>query len=196
MVRVVHASPDAPAVDVYVDGQRAFADAQFAAVTKYAGLPAGMHHIQVFPAGAQPTGKGVIDATVDLKSGRTYSIAAIGDLEQIAPLVLNDKQAAPRHGNALIRFVHVSPNAPAVDVAVANGPTLAKNIAFGKTSRYISAKAGTYTVVVRVHGTKTAVLRVPGVHLKAGSTYSAFVMGLAGGTPALRAVLTQDRQSM
>jgi hypothetical protein len=32
-VRVVHASPDAPAVDVYLDGKRTVAGAEFKAVT-------------------------------------------------------------------------------------------------------------------------------------------------------------------
>src|SRR5947209_17352668 len=33
MVRVAHASPNAPAVDVYVDGTRAFTDVKFPQVT-------------------------------------------------------------------------------------------------------------------------------------------------------------------
>src|SRR6478672_5717918 len=77
MIRVVHASPDAPAVDVYLNGQRAIADLKFTEGTTYAAVPAGSYKVQVFPAGTGPTGKAVIDATLDLKGGTAYTVAAV-----------------------------------------------------------------------------------------------------------------------
>jgi hypothetical protein len=44
-VRAWHASPDAPAVDVYVDGARAFANLAFGDVTQYADVPAGERRV-------------------------------------------------------------------------------------------------------------------------------------------------------
>jgi len=35
MVRIIHASPDAPAVDILVDGEKAVSGAEFKAVTDY-----------------------------------------------------------------------------------------------------------------------------------------------------------------
>ena len=51
-VRAIHASPDAPAVDVWVDGSVAFENAPFTGITPYAELSQGMHNIQVVPTGA------------------------------------------------------------------------------------------------------------------------------------------------
>ena len=51
MVRVLHASPDAPAVDVYVNGEVAVEGAEFKALTDYLTLPAGDYNVEIKPAG-------------------------------------------------------------------------------------------------------------------------------------------------
>lgn len=191
-VRVVHASPDAPAVDVLVDGSVAFSGAPFGAVTDYAALPAASYDVEVVPAGQ--TAPVVISATLDLLSGVDYSVLAVGELANIEPLVLEDDNSAPAPGNAHVRFVHASPDAPAVDIAVAGGgPVLFSNIAFKEVGSYLPVAAGTYDLEVRLAGTNTVVLPVPGVTLEDGRVYTVFAMGLAGGSPSLQAVLSTDR---
>ena len=44
-VRVVHASPDGPAVDVWVADKPAFTNASFKGITAYAGLAAGKYGV-------------------------------------------------------------------------------------------------------------------------------------------------------
>lgn len=194
-VRVAHASPNAPAVDVYVDGTKAFAGVTFPQITAYAHIPSGSHHIQVFPAGASPTGRGVIDATVTLASGKIYTVAAAGVLKSIAPIVLLDRNATPSRGKARVRFVHLSPDAPKVDLGVAGGPTLFRHVAFGHATRYVSVPARTYNFVVRVAGTSTVALRVNHVKLSPGTVYTVFAEGLAMGKPKLEAVLSADHSA-
>ena len=50
-VSVVHASPDAPAVDVWVDGEPALIGLTFGTYSGWVTLPAGDHQVQVAPAG-------------------------------------------------------------------------------------------------------------------------------------------------
>ena len=178
-VRVAHLSPDAPAVDVWVDGKTVLEKVPFKAVSDYLTLPPGDHQIQVTPAGAkEPV---VIDATVNLEGKTAYSVAATGLLNKndLKPMVLGDDRS-PDKAKAKIRFVHTSPDAPAVDVAVTGGPVLFKNIAFRKAGEYLSVDAGTYDLEVRLAGTETVALKVPGVKLDAGTNYSVFAIGLAG----------------
>lgn len=193
-VRVVHASPDAPAVDVWVNDQKAFTNAPFKGITNYAPLAAGTYGVKVVPTGA--TTPVVINANLDLKAGTDYTVVAVGQLANIAPLVLTDNNAAPAAGKAHVRFVHASPNAPAVDVAVKGGPVLFSNIAFKGTGNYLPVDGGTYDLEVRAAGTTKVALAVPGVELKAGTVYTIFAMGLAGGTPALTAVPSADATAM
>lgn len=186
-VRVAHLSPDAPAVDVRVDGAVVLSGVPFQAVSEYLSVPAGSRRVQVTPAGA--SSPVVIDATLDLAGGTPYTVAATGRLASIAPLPLLDDRN-PAAARAKVRFVHAGPDAPAVDVAVAGGPVLFSNVAFRGSAGYAAVDPGTYDLEVRVAGTSTVALRVPGVTLSAGVNYTLFAAGLLanGSLTALPAV--------
>lgn len=190
-VRVVHASPDAPAVDVWVNDSVAFSNAPFKGITDYAPLDTGTYNVKVVPTGA--TEPVVIEADLALEA-EDYTVVAVGTLENIEPLVLVDNNAAPAQGKAHVRFVHASPDAPAVDIAVKGGPVLFSNIAFKEVGDYLPVDAGTYDLEVRIAGTDTVALEVPGIALQELTVYTVFAMGLAGGEPALTAVPSVDEQ--
>jgi hypothetical protein len=177
-------------VDVWVNDAKAFGNAPFTGITNYAPLAAGSYNVQVVPAGA--TEPVVIDANLDLASGTDYTVVAVGQLAAIEPLVLVDNNSPPEAGNAHVRFVHASPDAPAVDIAVAGGPVLFDNVGFKDVAGYLPVGAGTYDLEVRLTGTDTVALNVPGVTLQDGVVYTIFAMGLAGGEPALQAVASAD----
>jgi LPXTG-motif cell wall-anchored protein len=189
-VRVIHTSPDAPAVDIWVNGNVAFSNIPFTNVTDYASLDPNTYNVQVSPTGA--TEPIVIDADLDLAAGTDYSVAAVGLLANIEPLVLVDNNSAPAAGKAHVRFVHTSPDAPAVDIAVTGGPVLFSNVAFKGASDYLPVDAGTYDLEARLAGTETVALSVPGVALEEGKVYTIWAMGLVGGEPALTAVPSVD----
>ncbi|MBK7780761.1 MAG: DUF4397 domain-containing protein [Ardenticatenia bacterium] len=189
-VRVAHASPDAPAVDILVNGAVAFSNAPFGAVSGYAGLPAGTYNVKVVPTGA--TSPVVIEADLTLEAGKDYTVAAVGRLAEIMPIVLMDDNSRPAAGKVHVRFVHASPDAPAVDIAVAGGPVLFSNISFKEVGAYLPVDAASYDLEVRLAGTRTVALALPGVMLEAGKVYTIFAMGLVGGEPKLRAVPSVD----
>lgn len=191
-LRVLHASPDAPAVDVYIDGAEAISDLAFDDITDYVSVPSGAHSVQVFPASADGTGDPVIDADVTLNAGTDYTVAAVGLLADIEPLVLVDDNSDPAAGEAKLRFVHASPDAPAVDIYADGAGVVVPNASFKDASGYLGLAAGTYDLEVRAAGTETVALDLPGITLEAGKTYTAFAVGLLEGTPALNAKLTVD----
>jgi hypothetical protein len=176
-LRVAHLSPDAPDVDVWVNGGRVLEGVPFQAVSDYLEVPAGSYQIQVTPAGAnEPV---VIDATVDLGINKAYTVAATGLLADLQPIVLADdlETLADR---AKVRFFHASPDAPAVDVAVSGGPVLFRDTAFRVFSSYLPVEGGLYNLEVRLAGTMTVALPLPGVQFENGTNYSVFAIGLAG----------------
>jgi hypothetical protein len=191
-LRVLHASPDAPAVDVYLDGAEAISDLAFDDITDYVTVPAGDHNVQVFAASANGTGDPVIDADVTLTGGTDYTVAAVGLLANIEPLVLVDDNSDPAAGQAKLRFVHASPDAPAVDIYADGAGVVVPNASFKDASGYLDLDAATYDLEVRAAGTETVALDLPGITLEAGKTYTAFAVGLLDGSPALNAKLTVD----
>lgn len=193
-VRVVHASPDAPAVDVLVEGAPAFLGVAFGEITDYAKLPAGLYDVQVVPAGA--TSPAVIDLTgsnaVNLFYNRSYTAVALNTLAKIEPLLLEDDARPSPIPFARVRFVHASPDAPAVDIAVKNGPVLFHSIPFKGVGNYVEVPSGTYDLEVRPAGTSVVALALSGVKLEGGTTYSVFATGLLSGSPALGVAVAVD----
>lgn len=188
-VRVIHASPDAPAVDVYVDGSKVLSNVGFFTASAYLDVPAGEHRFQVTPAGA-PADQAVIDARATIQAGRAYTVAATGKLADIKPTILADNLAAPAAGKAHVRVVHASPDAPAVDIKVKGGPALISGLAFPNDSGFTPVDAGTYNLVVTPAGQDAVALDLPNTKLEAGKIYDIYAVGLLGGEPKLRAEVT------
>jgi len=185
-LRVAHLSPDAPAVDVYVNGSRAVSSAAFQDVTGYLTVPAGSANIRVTPAGA--SSPVVIDATVTLNPGASYTVAATGLLAGIQPIVLADDRGTT--SQAKVRFVHASPDAPAVDIAVTGGPVLFANIPFREATPYPQVAPATYDLEARPAGSSAVALQVEDVTLRSGTNYTIFAVGLlSNGTLSALAVV-------
>jgi len=176
-VRVLHASPDAPAVDVWVNGSKVFSDIEFEESTSFVEVPAGTYNVQVVPAGL--TAPVVIEADLDLMAGIDYVVAATDVLAEITPVVLTADGSTPDAGNGWVRFLHASPDAPAVDIALADGgAVLFENIAFQESGAYLPVPAGSYDLEARLAGTNTVVLGLR-VVVQDGSVSTAVATGLA-----------------
>lgn len=181
-VMFVHASPDAPAVDIYAGKRQVARDLAFPNNTRYRVLRAGMRDVRVNVAGTQTT---VINAPVTFEARKAYSVFAVNTVANIAPLVLTDDLTRPARGNAHVRFIHLSPNAPAVDIGVTGVPApVFPNKSFKDFTPFTPLPAGTYNLEVRVAGTQNVVLPLPGIKLEAGKIYTVFAKGLPSGTGA------------
>src|SRR5512134_829552 len=168
-VMAIHASPDAPAVDLLVDGAVAGTGLAFPNNTGYLTVNAGTRNVKVNVSGTSTT---VINADLPVTSGVNYSVFANGPVASIGALVIADDLTAPASGKAHVRFVHLSPDAPAVDVAVQGGPVLFANRAFKQYTAFTPVDAGTYDLEVRPAGSGTVALALPGITLQGGKIYT------------------------
>jgi hypothetical protein len=192
-VRVVHGSPDAPAVDIYINSAKAIGDLAFKDVSPWATLPAGSYDVKVTPAGGTD---GVIEANLTLEGGKYYTVVAVGRLADIKAQVFVDNFSTIETGKARLNVVHASPDAPAVDVAVAGGPVLVPGLAFPNASGSVDVAAGTYDVEVRAAGTTTVAFSAPGLTLQEGKLYTVYALGLLTGEPAFGLVPVADDLAM
>ncbi|ELZ91060.1 DUF4397 domain-containing protein [Haloferax sulfurifontis] len=209
--RVGHFSPDAPPVDVYVNGDPfpGLQGVPFGVLSDYFTVPAGTYQVEVTPAGdastvvidteVTPAGDAstvVIDTEVTLRRNRDYTVAATGVLADIAAVVLADTNRPAPYGKASVRVAHFSPDAPEVDIVVKDGPTLFSGLAFGDVSDYETVPAGTYDLQVVLSSDGTVVLDLPGTTLEGGRTYSVFAIGFAtGGSPGFSVLPVVDAVS-
>lgn len=182
MVRVAHMSPDAPNVDVFLDGSAVLEDVPFTAISDYLEVGAGAHDVAVAPAGSGMD-SAVIEAEVTVEADTSYTIAAIGEVasdgQDLQPLVLEDDTSMPSDGEARVRLVHASPDAPAVDVTAGGGDvTLFDGAGFGDSAT-ASVGAGSYTLQVRgdTDSNDGDVVGEFDVNLAAGGVYTVFAAG-------------------
>jgi len=128
-IRVIHGSPDAPMVDIYVEGSATpvFEDLAYGDASAYATVDAGTYNVQIRAAGADPASAPVFETgNITLQTGDDLTALAAGLLasndpaDQFRVLALFEDFEAPAAGNAVVRVVHASPDAPTVDVDVLN----------------------------------------------------------------------------
>jgi hypothetical protein len=179
-VMVVHASPDAPAVDLLLDNQIVNSTPLgFPQSTGYLEVTPGTRNVKVNASGTSTT---VINADLTLNDGANYTVFAINTLANIEPLVLVDDLTAPAAGNAHVRFVHLSPDAPAVDITLSDGSVVFGNQSFRDATAFTPLPAGTYPLQVRPAGLSAVVLDLGNVTFENGVIYTVFAKGFLSGT--------------
>ena len=122
----------------------------------------------------------LLEANMPFPAGVNVTLAAVGLAPALEALVLVDNNTAPAAGMARVRFVHASPDAPAVDIAIKGGPVVLPNIAY-KDFAEGEVPAGTYDLEVRVAGSSTVALFLPGTKIDAGKIYTVFAEGTVTG---------------
>jgi hypothetical protein len=177
-LRVVHASPDAPAVDVYVNGELTLENVAFKGNSGYLDVPAGTHNVEVFANGSEyAEGEGVLQADLTVEAGKAYTVAAANLVDALEFVVAEDSMEVSE-GKAKVRVGHLSPDAPAVDVGLIGGDALFSGAEFPGITDYAELDAGTYDLEIRLPD-GTQVLPLEGTELAAGTVYSVFAVNNA-----------------
>lgn len=156
LVRIFHAAPQMQNVDVYVNDQMVFSDLAFGDFTKYVYLDEGEYNISVYVAGQKD--RPIINQMVDVLSKQIFTVAATGNLDNLGLLVIPDKVSkSPSQSYSSLRVIHLSPNAPGVDMLV-DGDTLFEDISFEEGTNYVDLNPGKYNVKVVLNSDKSIVL--------------------------------------
>lgn len=177
-VRVVHASPDAPAVDVIVDGAVEAEGLMFGEATDYLPVSPGEHQLQLTPEGSGPD-SAVIDTTIDVEGGKSYIVAATGLLNEIEPetyeVLLEDLDDPAQ---SRVDLINLSPDAGNVDVFVTGGDELFSDVEFREASEHVDLDAGSYDLEVRENDSDNVLISAPGVRIEEGRSYDLILIGL------------------
>lgn len=165
-VRIVHASPDAPAVDIYVNGAKVLESLPFREYSEYLPLPAGSYAVDIKVTNTNTT---VRTVQIAVAAEKDYSAIAVGYAGGKAPgfdvLWLEDDNSLPANNGVKIRVVHAAPGAPAVDVyattpfetLMGKNPVLS-NVPFKAASGYLTVPVAMYQARVTPAGTKTVAI--------------------------------------
>jgi uncharacterized surface protein with fasciclin (FAS1) repeats len=172
-VQLMHLSPDAPAVDVFIDGELALEGLPFPQLTGFLNLPPGTRNFALSATGDSIDEAVIGPVDVDLVPGNQYLIAAIGSLENgtFGPVVI-DATAEVAAANIpegryplLMLNAYDDPNVPAVDIA--NGRLIvSENLGFGEIDVF-AIEAGVLEADITATGTGEEISTQPTLALPA-----------------------------
>jgi len=190
-IRVLHAAPNAPAVDIYANGNILIRDLAYNELSEYLPVPPeNNYNIMVFPSGEMTNP--VINTELYIPANTIFNIAAVGELPDISLYPIPEPTTVPNSGRACVRFVHLSPNAPAVDIKLTDGMEVFNNVEYLEITDYICVPSGTYNFDVVPTGTDNVVLSVPNIQLSSNNVYTIYAVGLVGESPALEVLLVPE----
>src|SRR5215204_5543579 len=147
-LRVVHASPGAPEVDVLLDGQTLLQGVPYGTASNYSTMTPEEHRIQIVPTG-QTADAAVVDETIDAAPGQAYLVAVFGLLNDIQGAVYDVDLSEIEPGNARVRLINFSPDAGEIDLLETGGDEWFGDVDLGGAADYQDIAPGTYSADVR-----------------------------------------------
>lgn len=174
-LRVTHASPDAPAVNVLANGGAILENVDYQVSSGWLTVPEATYDVQVDALLPDATTAAVITASLALEGDKTYDVIAVDTVANIGPLVIENDFTPVTDGNIRVQVVHAAPNAPQVDVYVtapdadlaAEAPLASP--AFMDFTGQVEVPAGDYQIRITPAGDGTVVFDSGSLSLAAGS---------------------------
>jgi hypothetical protein len=164
-VRVIDASPDAPALDIHQNSAAALYNIGFGTVTSYIPVAAGAYTHAAYTAGTQQqlaAVRGVFAA------GGQYTVLTGNVAASMQMTVLKDQAFPAPAGQVALRFLNQSTRPGAVDIYLLSPDSALTGISpivsaagFGRNTGYINAPSGTYSIVAYLAGTNPASAALP-----------------------------------
>lgn len=188
MVRFLHGSPGVEKVDIYVNGNRVLRDFSYKSNSSHMQLQPGKYQVDIYPAGDSVST--VISKKIVVEPGRIYTAAIAGPVNNLRLLIFEDSPQTPV-GETKARFIHLSPDAPAVDIAGKNGDVIFPNVSYKQATTYLALTPMTVTLEAKVAGTKNTVVTIPDVKLEPNNAYTIVAVGTAKGEPPIEVLILQ-----
>jgi hypothetical protein len=185
-VRFLHTSYDAPNIDIYINGNRRVKDLPFKQVSNVLPFKPGKYHIDIYPTGNMTDS--FLNKNISVEPGKSYTFAAIDHVKKMRLLSFQDHPGVPIN-EAKLRFIHLSPDSNAIDIAVKDRDVFFPNVPYKQATDYLGVTPMTVDLEVRESGTKNVILPLPKIRFKANETYSIVLVGLTKEKPKLQAII-------
>lgn len=138
---LVHAVPDAPAVDLYVDAKKTQISVDYRKSSGNVKITPGVHKLELRATASPATSEPVFAAELTLQPDSRTLLTALGRLTDKSGKTQFKVTATPfgtvENLNVKVRMLHAAPSAPEVDLAMGNN-SLLTDVGFGTVSGFSS----------------------------------------------------------
>lgn len=182
---IVNASPGLGAATFQIDANPfGSAAVAYPGNTGYLPLLQGRHLLNALVGGTP-----VFDVNFTSAGLQNQSLFIYDRPNSLQVFAVVDNLTSPGSGKAGLRFFHLSPGSPLVDVGTLSGASFtplftARSFETSSTafsnSGFTILNSGTYTFQVKVTGAGTELLKVDNIQLQEAKNYTIFLKGISG----------------
>ena len=168
-IRFLHASPGTHSLEIVLEKESVWRDLRFKNSSVYVETKRMDPKVSIFRTGSNDSP--LLAGTIHLKPDTRYTIAISGPSDNLQFIMIEDDPSVPQ-SEAKMRFWHLSPHGPAIDIAVKKGDVVFSQISFTETTDYLGLTPMTLDLEMRLAGTKDVVLPLNRVSLKSDLAYT------------------------
>jgi hypothetical protein len=186
-LRVVMASPDAPPVDILIDGTQVATSLVYTNSTGYLTVKSGSRHVQALTVSNSTS---VFDQSISITASANETLLLTGSVAKMQSLLLTDgaTNTTITTGDGKVRVVNASQAMGPADVYIVNsGASLAgktpvsQGLAFDKATDYTLATIGNYQVFMTQPGTTNVLLNTGPLALTQSQFQTVIAVDAPGG---------------
>ena len=188
-IRFLHTSFDSPNIDVYINSERIIRDLPFKEISKAFDLKPGRYFIDLYPAGNMVDS--LLNKKITIESGQSYTLTTIDSVKKMRLLSYLNQPFVP-FNQAKLRFIHLSSDMQAIDVAVKDRDVLFSNLSYKQATDYLGLTPMTVDLEIREAGSRNVILPFSQLQFAPNGTYTLVIVGLTNTHPALEMIILND----
>lgn len=148
-LRIVHAIPGSPEIDVYIDGLALTFNLDYGRSSGEAEVVGGEYTLRVMPNGAIPGGEipPLLEMPLALPVAQTSTLVVSGTLDAVVANLYADFVTPLESDSSRLNLIHAIPDGPAVTIRQ-NGAAITTPVTFTQQSVPVSLLSGPSTVSV------------------------------------------------
>lgn len=183
-LRVLNAAPEYPSIDVLVNNEK-FENLQFSKASNFISLPNGNYDVKVFTADTE--NKLILDTKIDISPNSKLTLSINGIFPDIKLLHINELATFNNTTGSKVRFVHLSPTSPTLDVFI-NENEVFGNVRYEDSTEYLNISSGEYSLEVRSIKDNSIILNLEHIVFEEGLCKTIYALGTLDDEPLLNII--------
>ena len=173
LIRFLHSVPRVMPVDIYLNGSLFFNRVFFTHFSPYLYVPEGVYEVTVFITMTKENP--IIRQNIEVKNGELATLTMTGNYDDIKLLLIPEDKESAVGNNSKIRFVHLSPNVPELNVLLDN-VMMFSNVDFREITEYVQIPTQFYQLDIEL-SQNNRLLRSNRIAINPNRIYTLYVMG-------------------